>query len=531
MTVVSDEDGTRSNTWIHDERGRLVGVVDADEQRQSTSYDRWGNPVLRHRARRRDDGPRVRRPRPSRPARSRPPAPTSPTATTSSTASPRSSPRTGAVTEYTYEGALREPRRRSVDPEGGLTRLTWTDGLLTRGRRPDRRRRALLPTTSAATWSATTDADGATARLERDDAGPRHRGRHAVGHRTTLRLRPGLRPARRARRPGRRDLALRAQRRPAGSRAVDPLGAPHQRRARRRTARRPHGRPARSRGDPRSSTTSATSPRVELPDGSALGASPTTPCPGSSRRPTRPAAAGAQELRRRRAGSPPRVDPTGVRVGVETSTRRPARVEVGDGDGSSATVLRRPLGPARRRIGLPDGSTAVYTLRPLRPSRRAPRRRRRADRRSTATAAGRAVDGDAARRARRHPLRLRRAAVASRPSTDPTGARHDDRLRRRRPAGARRRCRPARRRWTTLRRLRPGGRARRSPGAGTPQLRLRRSPAGSSRRDDPGRPAPVPLRRRRPARRGGRRQRRRDHATATTPTAARVDDHDPLGRA
>ena len=46
VTVVSDEDGTRSNTWLHDARGRLIGVVDADEQRQSTSYDRWGNRVL-----------------------------------------------------------------------------------------------------------------------------------------------------------------------------------------------------------------------------------------------------------------------------------------------------------------------------------------------------------------------------------------------------------------------------------------------------------------------------------------------------
>ena len=46
VTVVSDEDGTRSNTWIADDRGRLVGVVDAAEQRQSTSYDRHGNPVL-----------------------------------------------------------------------------------------------------------------------------------------------------------------------------------------------------------------------------------------------------------------------------------------------------------------------------------------------------------------------------------------------------------------------------------------------------------------------------------------------------
>ena len=44
--MVSDADGTRSNTWIHDGRGRLIGVVDADEHRQSTSYDAHGNAVL-----------------------------------------------------------------------------------------------------------------------------------------------------------------------------------------------------------------------------------------------------------------------------------------------------------------------------------------------------------------------------------------------------------------------------------------------------------------------------------------------------
>ena len=46
VTVVSDEDGSRSNTWIADHRGRLIGVIDAHEHRQSTSYDRAGNPVL-----------------------------------------------------------------------------------------------------------------------------------------------------------------------------------------------------------------------------------------------------------------------------------------------------------------------------------------------------------------------------------------------------------------------------------------------------------------------------------------------------
>lgn len=43
ITVVSDMDGDRSNTWIADNQGRTVGVIDSDDQRQSMSYDRYGN--------------------------------------------------------------------------------------------------------------------------------------------------------------------------------------------------------------------------------------------------------------------------------------------------------------------------------------------------------------------------------------------------------------------------------------------------------------------------------------------------------
>lgn len=46
ITSTSDGDGVRSNTWIHDGRGRLIGVTDAADQRQSMAYDRWGNQVL-----------------------------------------------------------------------------------------------------------------------------------------------------------------------------------------------------------------------------------------------------------------------------------------------------------------------------------------------------------------------------------------------------------------------------------------------------------------------------------------------------
>ncbi|WIB36685.1 hypothetical protein [Curtobacterium sp. MCJR17_043] len=45
VTAVSDEDGTRSNSWIADAKGRLVGMLDSADQRQSMTYDASGNLV------------------------------------------------------------------------------------------------------------------------------------------------------------------------------------------------------------------------------------------------------------------------------------------------------------------------------------------------------------------------------------------------------------------------------------------------------------------------------------------------------
>ena len=45
VTAISDDDGSRSNAWIADPKGRLVGVIDSDDQRQSMSYDPHGNLV------------------------------------------------------------------------------------------------------------------------------------------------------------------------------------------------------------------------------------------------------------------------------------------------------------------------------------------------------------------------------------------------------------------------------------------------------------------------------------------------------
>lgn len=130
VTVVSDAEGNESNIWITDPRGRLVSVVDSDDARQSLSYDRQGNLVMvtardgavtvhSYDARGRrlrtvtaggadlqweyDDADRV---------------------TAVITAS-------GAFTQYRYHNADRNPSTM-IDPTGGITEMTWSQGLLTR---------------------------------------------------------------------------------------------------------------------------------------------------------------------------------------------------------------------------------------------------------------------------------------------------------------------------------------------------------------------------------------------------------------
>jgi RHS repeat-associated protein len=168
VTVVSDPDGTRSNTWISDERGRLVGVVDAEDRRQSMAYDRFGNLVMAterdrstnlheydHRGRRvhtrvatgadlrwvYDDCDRVL----------------------------ETSVDDAATTRYRYVDESRNPSEM-VDPSGGTTRMEWSDGLLV----------GLIDPTGVALQFGydsfgdlveTTDGDGNVARLERDEAG------------------------------------------------------------------------------------------------------------------------------------------------------------------------------------------------------------------------------------------------------------------------------------------------------------------------------------------------------------------------
>ncbi|QGN31480.1 RHS repeat protein [Microlunatus sp. Gsoil 973] len=93
--------------------------------------------------------------------------------------------RSEAVTRYTYQGDSRDPFRM-FDPEGGVTEMIWSDGLL---------KQVTDPVGVTVTFDhdqhgellAATDGDGDTARLERDDLGRVAAAITPLGYRTTYR--------------------------------------------------------------------------------------------------------------------------------------------------------------------------------------------------------------------------------------------------------------------------------------------------------------------------------------------------------
>ena len=197
VTVVSDTDGSRSNTWIHDERGRLVGVVDADEHRQSMSYDAHGNVVLVTER----DGATTVHEYDDRGRRTHTVTPSGADLTYGYDGLDRLTTvvaEAGAITEYVYpedDEAARQPAV-IVDPEGGHTLLTWRDGLLTKVVDPvgvevtftHDEHGDLVATTDAAGGSPASSATTRPGRCRRHPVrGPHH-----------LRLRAGHGPAGRA---------------------------------------------------------------------------------------------------------------------------------------------------------------------------------------------------------------------------------------------------------------------------------------------------------------------------------------------
>ncbi|MDQ0865108.1 DUF6531 domain-containing protein [Arthrobacter globiformis] len=169
VTVVSDEDGTRSNSWIADAKGRLVGVLDGHDLRQSMAYDAHGNLVS---FTERDGAVTVH----AYDGRGRKVRTVTPEGADLSYGWDGQDRITTLVTEsgsvVSYEYADDVSRDPSVirDPLGGLTGLEWRDGLLAR---------VTDPAGVAVDFDydgfgdlvATRNAAGDTARIVRDDAG------------------------------------------------------------------------------------------------------------------------------------------------------------------------------------------------------------------------------------------------------------------------------------------------------------------------------------------------------------------------
>lgn len=187
VTVVSDEDGSRSNTWIADRRGRLIAVVDSDENRQSMAYDQYGNQLV---ATERDGSTTVHE-YDGRGRRVRTVTPSGADITYGYDDLDRVTTvvaEQGAITELTYDGEERHPTT-VTDPEGGVTRLEWTDGLLTA---------VIDPTGVTVRFGydehgdlvTVTDAEGNTARTERDAWGRVSAAITPSGNRTTFEYDP-----------------------------------------------------------------------------------------------------------------------------------------------------------------------------------------------------------------------------------------------------------------------------------------------------------------------------------------------------
>jgi RHS repeat-associated protein len=168
VTAISDEDGSRSNAWIADPKGRLIGVIDSDDQRQSMSYDPHGN-LVSSTAR---DGSVAVHGYDARGRRIRTVTPAGADVTTGYDEHDRVTTvvsESGAVTTFEYRGDDRDPAV-ITDPLGGRTELTWHDGLLVRA--VDQTGVVFSQQHDAhGELVAVTNAVGDTVRIERDTVG------------------------------------------------------------------------------------------------------------------------------------------------------------------------------------------------------------------------------------------------------------------------------------------------------------------------------------------------------------------------
>lgn len=130
VTSVSNVDGTNTNTWVSDRKGRVVGIIDAEGHRQSMAYDPAGNLVSATER----DGQVTVHAYDDRGRKTRTVTPEGTDVsyhyddldrvTTVVTAS-------GATVSYHYQSEYDRNPSVVLDPLGGRTELTWEAGLLT----------------------------------------------------------------------------------------------------------------------------------------------------------------------------------------------------------------------------------------------------------------------------------------------------------------------------------------------------------------------------------------------------------------
>ncbi|MBV7363079.1 hypothetical protein KRX54_01340 [Actinomycetaceae bacterium TAE3-ERU4] len=128
VTVVADSDGSRSNSWIADAKGRCIGIVDSDGNRQSMLHDAAGN-LVQSVGR---DGAVTVNAYDKRGRLTRTILPSKAEISYSWDAFDRLATvvaGNGSIVRYEYEGLERNPSK-VFDPLGGVHTLEWADGLL-----------------------------------------------------------------------------------------------------------------------------------------------------------------------------------------------------------------------------------------------------------------------------------------------------------------------------------------------------------------------------------------------------------------
>jgi RHS repeat-associated protein len=171
VTLVDDDAGGPTNAFVHDDRGRLVGVIDGHGTEMAKAYDRWGNPT----AVTERDGTVTRQEWDDRERLVRRVGPDGVPAAFAWDEHDRlvevavGEGGDAAVTRYRYQGRERIPVE-IVDPEGGVTRLAAEGGLLRAATDPDGVE-IRFAYDARGNVVAATDGLGNTATVERDGAG------------------------------------------------------------------------------------------------------------------------------------------------------------------------------------------------------------------------------------------------------------------------------------------------------------------------------------------------------------------------